>query len=454
MASGIDTSGKSNRRRVFVLVDRGEAQGVFCSWDGAEAYADENRIPIDNLLEFQTKPEHPDHFHLMSGFWDNAWRVVGEWTTETPAWNTPPEKIRLQHYHTIGHDFHLLRTKEFPWNEGMLARINPMAPDRALKLDMLLNPAPESPQWKPKLSPLKPVTEDSPSRKPPRVRLEPIEEPPPPEDEPPAPRYPEDEPASQAEPGNGPVVEDQPDTDDPLSPEPLKTAPSHRKPLRLKSQVNQPKPIPVFTPPPVTSSPSTPPRTEAPASEPAPQRPDDITSGLVDEDEEVVIHWKWPLRLYAALFAVVLCWIIGLYKVLKPEPTAHSIVRGIGSLDRAEKVIIEPSHLLFEMRINEERVQYWRHSLELDSIPVGRGYYLPTVDGFLQWEAGETLIQSGEDEKGPTLEGVEEWWSERRRAVSSGYYLTFEDESLILLDINTLVLSGWIRVEHLPGLMP
>ena len=90
---------KGGPMRVFVLVDKGAPQGVFTTWDAAEAYADLHRLSLDHLHEFVTRHDHPEHLHLLAAIWDEDWEFYGEWKRETPRWKRPPQKVRLDHYH-------------------------------------------------------------------------------------------------------------------------------------------------------------------------------------------------------------------------------------------------------------------------------------------------------------------------------------------------------------------
>ena len=158
MAGPVEGGPGSQRRRVFVLVDSGIAKGVFLSWDGAEAYADEHRLSLDHLMEYQTGPDYPDHLHLLTAKWDGGWQFQGEWKRLNANWISAPKKIRLDHYHCKGEAFHLLRQHEFDWQPGLMDRIDPMAPDdglRAAVANGLRSTEAPPPAWKPKLAPLR-----------------------------------------------------------------------------------------------------------------------------------------------------------------------------------------------------------------------------------------------------------------------------------------------------------
>ena len=158
MAGPVGSSHGSPRQRVFVLVDEDAAKGVFFTWEAAEAFADENRYSLDKLMEYETRSDYPDHLHLMAALWeDDLWIFQGSWSRKRPDWKTPPKKVRLDHYHARGSSFHLLRQREFDWEDGLLEQIHPMAPDSALRVEPASAAPVEKPQWKPSLSTIKPL---------------------------------------------------------------------------------------------------------------------------------------------------------------------------------------------------------------------------------------------------------------------------------------------------------
>jgi hypothetical protein len=142
----------SHSQRVFVLVDQECVMGIFFTWEAAEAFGDENRLPLNRLMEYETRKDYPDHLHLMSAQWDDDWEFQGAWTTKAPDWPTPPKKVRLDHYHAKGNAFHMLRQREFDWEPDLLDLINPMAPDPTLRSATAARLPTDRPQWKPKLA--------------------------------------------------------------------------------------------------------------------------------------------------------------------------------------------------------------------------------------------------------------------------------------------------------------
>ncbi len=45
----------SHSQRVFVLVDQECVMGVFFTWEAAEAFGDENRLPLNRLMEYEIR---------------------------------------------------------------------------------------------------------------------------------------------------------------------------------------------------------------------------------------------------------------------------------------------------------------------------------------------------------------------------------------------------------------
>ncbi|MGC9451046.1 MAG: hypothetical protein ACP5I4_06315 [Oceanipulchritudo sp.] len=448
---------KSGPRRVFVLVDQGIAKGVFLSWEAAETYADENRLSLDHLMEYETRRDYPDHLHLMAAKWDGDWQFQGEWTRNIPQWPKPPRKVRLDHYHAKGDGFQLLRQREFIWEPNLLGKINPMAPDAAI---MPRNPKPSSgtasfpePQWKPKLAPLKPL------------------KPTPPEGE----SFPEsgkETPVTSPENGDSPPVarSDRKDTaasdfpqpekpklslrsgtppplkpDAPVAPvaEPKKPkiAFQKRQPLRLKKQVG-PKPIPSFKP--VTPPPMDPhtgkmkiPRTTAP--------------GEIPRGAPVKKPGKrrlWPMRLIIALVALVAGWAGGLYWALRPEPTAAEISGTITSLANARTMVIEPQMVFFQLPVDPVHQHRWQKALGLNPISRHDPIPIPTFHTLSTWEKPEGFIRPPYG-----VVEVEEWWNIRTRKVSFGFIHEWEDGSVLILDLESDLLIGWANVHLLKELL-
>lgn len=480
-----------SRRRVFVLVDKGESQGVFTSWDAAEAYAEANRFTLDHLLEFETNPDHPDHLHLMAGLWEGTWKFIGEWTRGLPPWKSPPEKVRLDHYHLRKSAFHLLRQKEFVWSEGLTARVNPMAPEQALSVDAKAKNWSPTLEWKPKLTPLKPVGKPPPEDPIDQDREGPRDKGPLLPEEPPI-DLPSTAHSEPEEPGQSlhrpllsepePPIEETPGTPAPApstprikptlinweatdtarsggdrrpgeghpSTPPKKPKPglSSKNPLRLKAVKQAPRPIPEFKPA----------QTHDPAAvgELSPVQPAlGSSQGSAPTTEKGSVGRRsrkprriWPLRLILPLAALFLCWAAGIYWVLRPEPTAQEIVAKVTSLNAATVLIIEPGQVFFQLHVDPIQQQRWIRSLGLDPIPVNESIPIPYHLTLDTWEKPDGFIR-------PPYAAVEvrEWWNLRLRVVKYGYVHRWEDGSYLLMDLESDMLIGWARAHRLPELL-
>lgn len=456
MAAQLNKGPNSSRRRVFVLVDKGDAKGVFSSWDAAESYADDNRYSLDHLYEFETKPDHPDHLHLMAAQWNGVWQFAGEWSKKTATWKQPPERIRLDHYHAMGGKFHLLRQMEFKWRESVLEQINPMAPDAAMKIDYQIKSVPPptpKPQWKPKLSPLRPIDEpgnrekptdspkdikdaeeppaDNPTPRPPLME----EAPPDPPAEKEAPEaLPEESP--EAEPPTEPVPEERP-----------KISFTRKNPLRLRTDRASPRPIPDFRN--EQDSPPEPPTTTAGLPKPGGE-PEPAVEELIEEPDESPGKPRrvWPMRLIVPVAAIVLCWAGGLYWALKPPATTQSIITDVTSLASARTLAIEPGQIFFQLEVDPIHQQRWVRSLGLLPIPFGKTFTLPQYHALDTWEKPEGFIRP------PYAEvEVREWWDLRLRRISYGFFHEWEDGTVLIMDLQADLLLGWGHARNFPELM-
>ena len=145
MAAALKPIPPSARRRLFVLVDKDILRGVFLSFEAAEIFAEENGLSLDRLLEFTTKSAHPDHLHLMSGklSGEEDWRFLGEWSQANLPADADPATVRLEHFIIRNNHVEHFRSCEFPWEPGLLRKVQPMAE----------NPMPPAPKPKPKPAP-------------------------------------------------------------------------------------------------------------------------------------------------------------------------------------------------------------------------------------------------------------------------------------------------------------
>lgn len=471
MAPPIGDDAETARRRVFVLVDKDVARGVFSSWDAAETYADENRFSLDHLLEFQTNPDHPDHLHLMIARWAGVWKFVGLWSKTPPKWPLPPEKIRLDHYHALGTGFHLLRQKEFVWREEILDQINIMAPDAALQIDARIKSVPPkpspAPQGKPKLEPLQsndrgpthPPTAQAvhaPHKEPVQAEESPVSavdkdspSPIPTEKVKPKLAYaPERENrAPQGPPA--PALASNPATEiKPLAERP-KISFTKKTRLRLKTDRQAPKPIPSFRPNPVVVVPEA--SQIPPAANSLPLSPvssPDMEAVPVVEAPAEKVHRIWPMRLIVPVACLFIFWAIGIFLALKPERTTQSLLAEVTTLANARLLPIEPGHVFFQLEVDPVHQQRWVRSLGLNPIPFGQTYTFPQYHALLTWEKPDGFIRPpyGEVE-------VRDWWDLRLRKISYGFFLSWEDGSILILDLQSDMLLGWGKAHHFPNIM-
>lgn len=563
MAGEVGSPGNPEHRRVFVLVDRDQIQGVFGSWEAAEFYADKHKLPLDHLMEYVTRRKHPDDLHLMVAKWDAKWVFQGEWSREAPRWKRPPEKVRLDHYKVEGKGFTLFRRKEFPWETGLLLKIDPMAPDLVLDQFKARSPGPARPEWRPKLGALKSLSpqakpgpaplapkpsvpprpagpllppEPPPSGEPVLPPEPPLDEAPPPapaepaspppgeepesprtkpESQPtpsapePTPPAPEPEPAqSEPEPAEPepPVAEREPPKPEAARPEPPK--PPEPRPVSFKPRIEapqpkapepepeppqpepkapepkaprpvlseaSPKPVPAprKRPEPRTGKPSLKLRTRedetqpiphyqpAPGQEaPHPVKPEAPLSAKktevlyrsdLEEEEEtgpVEIKTVWPLRLKFTLAAILVLWAIGIYRVFHEEPSAAFLAPTFTSLDPGRMVAVDKDYLHFEQTIEPVFLHQWIVDLELNPIPMGQSYTLPVTGPLQDWEQPGRTIEPPE-----SIETIQNWWEPHLRTVATGYYRSWEDGSLIILEMETGSLLGWVHKDHLVELM-
>jgi hypothetical protein len=447
-------------------VDNDSAKGVFFTWEAAETFADENRYSLDQLMEYETRSDYPDHLQLMAAKWDKDWVFQGEWSQKTPNWSSPPEKVRLDHYHAKGNAFHLLREREFDWEDGLLERVNPMAPDKALKSEKPTSLPSVKPQWKPKISALKPLkqtdqdkeTVPTPSIKPDQAKPE-SASPAPEEDSPPA--SPKNAPPPSEKPkislkkdsGNPELkltpsavpLRDEEQTDDPNLGKSPKISFQKRKPLKLRTK-GVPSPIPAFKAAPVTTvdDSSSKSSVELAQSDPgamATKKP--VEAEFVGKPKRV-----WSLKLIFSVAAMVLCWFGGTVWVLRPEPTASAIVAETTSLSNARVIVMEPQTIFFQLEVDPAHQERWIQSLEMDPVDTENPVSIPTYHALDTWEKPSGFIR-------PPYADVEvdEWWNLRQRTIRYGFIRTWEDGTVLILDFESDSLIGWGRAKAFPEVM-
>jgi hypothetical protein len=456
----------TSRQRVFVLVDNDSAKGVFFTWEAAETFADENRYSLDQLMEYETRSDYPDHLQLMAAKWDDDWKFQGEWTQKTPNWSTPPEKVRLDHYHAKGNAFHLLRQREFEWEPGLLERVNPMAPDKALKSEKPASLPSVKPQWKPKISALKPLKhQQGPDKKtdytPPSIPDQAVPEPVPQAPEADAPAVTSDAPPQAEKPKislkkdsdkselkltpSAVPIRDEQQADDPNLGKSPKISFQKRKPLKLKTK-GVPTPIPAFkaAPLPTVEDVSSKSSVELAQSDPnamAPKKP--VQAEFVGKPRRV-----WSLKLIFSVAVMVFCWIGGVFWVLRPEPTAAAIVTETTSLSSARVIVMEPKTIFFQMEVDPAHQERWIQSLEMNPIDTENPVSIPTYHALDTWERPSGFIR-------PPYSDVEvtEWWNLRLQEIRYGFTRTWEDGTILILDFESDTLIGWGRAKAFPEVM-
>ena len=450
MASKLGSHGQDESRRAFVLVDKDIARGVFRSWDDAEDFANENNFSLDNLLEFETKKDYPDHLHLMAAKWGAEWKFVGEWSKFAPYWESAPSQIRLDHYHVKGGEFVIFRQCEFTWRPGLLQTINPMAPDEALRFSEQAKPKQEAPgsEQRSKISPLKPIggfqkTEpDSKPETPEKAGKPPLigDPEPPVESIQPKPKL------STTASGTSQTTEQVQKESAPDTPA-AKISFQKKKPLRLKSQKAGPKPIPEFKPPPpppVGSSDAHASSVELAQAQLAAE------SNLSGEGDATAGKPRkiWPIRVLLPIFAIFICWGGGVFWVFKPEPTAQKILDQVTTLSRARVLVIEPGQIFFQLPVDPINQQRWVQSLGLDPISETEPFSIPTYHALDTWQKSSGFVR-------PPYAAVEvrEWWNLRLRTIRYGFYHEWEDGSILILDLESDFLIGWSYASRLPDLL-
>lgn len=157
----------------------------------------------------------------------------------------------------------------------------------------------------------------------------------------------------------------------------------------------------------------------------------------------------WPIRLITPILAILLCWTGGIYYwVLRPEPTASEIVGKVTSLAVARVIIIEPEMVFFQLQVEPIHQQRWIMSLNLDPIPRGELWTIPTFHSLRTWAKPEGFIR-------PPYAVVEvnEWWDLRLRKVKFGFTHTWEDGSTLILDLESDTMIGWMHANRLTELL-
>jgi hypothetical protein len=411
----------SDRRRVFVVLLGDDSLMLFPTWEAAEQCADKRQLPLDHIHEFETDLHHPEHLHLLFAASGGAWDFHGKWPTREPEWKIQPDRIRLEHFHVQGPGFRLFRRKVFPWRPGLLARIDPMAPEAVLNEFV----QPMAPSKTPGPSD---AAEGSQTEKRP-LRLK------------------RDRPPSDAPPSSRRSSSPENAIRPPVTP---------RLPIRPEPEpVAEPAPSQKAAPPPETPVPSPaveetvrPPKSIPAEAEPEPESTPESSPESTPEPHPEKVRRIWPMRLIAVTACTVLFWIAGLVYPFLPVRTTEEIIAPVAPLRQATRVAIEPGFIYFERPVDPIHQQRWVQTLELDPIPFGRSLSVPAYEVLISWERPEVLIPppfSGES--------VAEWWNPRQRRVAHGFYHQWEDGSLLILDLQRNALVGWGQARHFAAYM-
>jgi len=343
----------------------------------------------------------------------------------------------MDHYQALQDRVKRLRQEEWHWQDDLLSKIDPMAPDAALKFDYKGRTTESaSREWKPQLQPLRPsrpvdqpANEESKEQSLPEAQPEPLEPDP-------APKAPETEAGNQ---------EAQRLSSHPEEPPAIKTG----KASSPKLKGSGPTPIPLFEPTPALAQ-SNPrieiPRTEEPEAVLTPetgQSTEESPSARQPNAKRI-----WPLKLLAPIAAGLIIWAWGIYTEIKPPAKAGKIISTSSTLLNAEKIIIEPGYLFFQLQVDPAHQQRWARNLGLSAIPRNESYGLPRLRAIENWLSTEGYVRPPFSES-----EVREWWGLQMNEVSYGFYREWPDGSLLILDLENDILIGGGLAEHFTALL-
>ena len=150
------------------------------------------------------------------------------------------------------------------------------------------------------------------------------------------------------------------------------------------------------------------------------------------------------LKLIITLAAVVICWSAGIFWVLRPEPTAASIVAEVITLNRARKIIIEPKMVFYQLDVDPVHQERYIQNLKLKPISEESPLIIPTYHALDTWEKPNVFIRP------PYADvEVEEWWDLRKRVIRYGFTKKWEDGSALILDFESDTIIGWTQAKLL-----
>lgn len=427
------------RKRVFVLVADSNVQGVFTTWDAAEAYAEKHSLPLDKLMEYETSRSDPDHLHLLTVQWESTWAFHGQWPRKTPNWPYPPKKVRIDHYHLRDNRFYLFRQKEFEWQSDLFLKVNPMAPDRALepksptvRADSGLKPVQPTKGLKPLQGPAGGNQNKDTAKSEPAASNEDIQK---------EEASSKKEPVKLAQPtppgtiktDNKPEVTDRPPDQIPFRKKPA---------LRLKTG-KSPQPIPTFQSTPTTDDAKSVSSVEMAYKDPAAAPKKKVTHEPAGKTKRV-----WSIKLILPLVALVACWAGGLWWALRPEPTAAMKIAEVVTLSNASKIVLEPDTVFFQLPVDPIHQERWIQSLGMQPINEQIGVRIPTHHALSIWEQADKYIRPPY-----ALVEVDEWMDIKLRDVRFGFKYEWEDGCIIILDLESDQMIGWTRIKDLSNLM-
>ena len=156
----------------------------------------------------------------------------------------------------------------------------------------------------------------------------------------------------------------------------------------------------------------------------------------------------WSLKLILTVVGCVLFWAAGLFWVLRPEPTAASIVAEVATLGRARTIVVEPEMVFFQLDIPPAHQERWIETQQMEPIDPLQPIGIPTYHAIDTWEKPAGYIR-------PPYAAVEvdEWWNLRQWNIQYGFTREWEDGSIMILDFESDTLIGWVRAKLLREVM-
>ena len=413
----------------WVVVDDGKVTSVHLEPSSAEQAAGSN----GKIYEYKTHPSNPDSLFLISVEESAIWRMAGEWPSEDPKWSSAPTRVRLEHYLMDGDGMRLERQQVFQWRTGLCSRVNPSAPTD--ELAALANAtAPPAAQWRPRLAPIR--TPDSVAEQEPDRQEDPV--------------APTKTPLKDVDPEpHGPA---QASGETPPTPSPRARLNLSKASGLLRK--NAPAPIPSFAHDPAAAVLNPDLQGGLPArEEPFDEEPQEAFVPLhLQEEPSKKIKRTRPgsLKTWLAAIALLAGWTIGIFLAMQKDPSQLDALGSLLSLELAEIETIEPDRVYFRLPVEPSQQQRWARSLKMTPIDPERPFRMPTLHVLRSWEKPNTFIRPPYSPA-----EVEDWWSSplHRQIISQGFFLEWEDDSLLVLDFASDQLIGWAHVHQLNAVM-